>query len=274
MIPCLLAAALAGSVVPPGSVPAATAEVALAVRGAPLPERIARISATWIDVPYALDPAGEGEGHDEDPPGRYDAFDCLTFVEEVLSLALAPDPIEAGAVRAALRWSTQPPSHATRHHHMELQWIPSALAQGWLRDTTSSYGVTQRRTRTITAEDWRRWSGTTRLGLPEAAWPVGTMALDVLPLATAQAVRARFAPGSLLLVVRSDRSDVPLWITHVAFVLPGGKLRHASQLRSSQRVTDHDLGVYLGLLASWSRWPVDGVVVLEPVEQGPTRRAP
>ena len=48
-----------------------------------------RASRAFLGLPYLNDAAGEGQGIDTDPPSRYDAFDCLTFVEEVLALTLA-----------------------------------------------------------------------------------------------------------------------------------------------------------------------------------------
>jgi hypothetical protein len=265
VIALLLALGLAqAGALPPGEPPPEIAAEARAVRALPLADRIDRISAALVGRPYALDPAGEGILPDAEPPGRWDRFDCLTFAEEVLSLALAPDPVAAGSVRNALRWGEGPVTHATRRHHMELQWIPGAVADGWLVDRTATLGRTVRRERTLGAADWARWSGTARLGLPPEALPTGRMALDVLPLEVARAAVARIAPGSLVLVVRADRPDVPLWVTHVGLVVHGGRLRHASAQRSRLAVTEHALGAYLDQLATWRGWPVDGIVVLEP----------
>ena len=46
-------------------------------------ERMQAVSQPFLGLPYVLDPMGESVGVDPDPLIRYDAFDCLTFVEEV-----------------------------------------------------------------------------------------------------------------------------------------------------------------------------------------------
>ena len=77
-------------------------------------------------------------------------------------------------------------------------------------------------------------------------------------------------------VVRIDRAGVPYWITHLGFVLPGPApvLRHASHMASAMLVQDHDLGWYIRNLGTWPNWPVAGIAIFEPIEQGPPRRAP
>ncbi|MCB9741246.1 MAG: DUF1460 domain-containing protein [Alphaproteobacteria bacterium] len=43
------------------------------------------ISEPWLGLPYQLGPLGEAGGVDPDPVMRFDVFDCLTFIEEVLA---------------------------------------------------------------------------------------------------------------------------------------------------------------------------------------------
>ncbi len=271
MLAWLTGWALAGSVLTPGGVPGEVLTVVHDVRASPLSDRILAVSHALLGRPYARDPAGEGEGHDPDPLGRYDVFDCLTFVEEVLALALALDPSGAGAVRHALRYGSGTTAHAQRRHVMEAQWIPGAIHDGWLADTTASYGTVQLRTRTLTSEHWARWRGLAALGLPADSLPVGPVSLGVLPLATALEAVPRLRPGSVLALVRAHREDQPVWITHVGFVLPDGRFRHASPTGATG-VVDTDLTTYLARAGRSSTWPVDGIVVLEAVEQAPMRQ--
>ena len=79
--------------------PPAVREATEQTATAPLAERIDAISEAMLERPYIADPLGEGEGTDADPLVRYDAFDCLTFVEEVLALSLAGAPEGAGPIR-------------------------------------------------------------------------------------------------------------------------------------------------------------------------------
>ncbi len=271
MLAWLTGWALAGSVLTPGGVPGEVLTIVHDVRESALPDRILAISQALLGRPYVRDPAGEGEGHDPDPLGRYDVFDCLTFVEEVLALALALDPSGAGAVRHALRYGSATTAHHQRRHVMEIQWIPGAVQDGWLVDTTATYGPVERRTRTLTSEHWARWRGLSALGLPAESLPVGPVTLSVLPLTAAVEAVPRLRPGSVLALVRTHREDQPVWITHVGFVLPDGRFRHASPTGSAG-VIDTDLATYLVRVGRSSAWPVDGIVVLEAVEQAPMRR--
>ncbi len=270
----MIALVLAAFAAPRTEPPAAVLEAMERTRGAALPERIDAISGALIGADYQLDPLGEGGGIDPDPPVRYDAFDCLTYVEEVLALALASDLEGAAQIRRALRYAG-PPSYATRRHFMELQWIPAALEAGWLVDSTTSYGrPTQHLEREVTAATWQAWRGRTRFALEDDELPTGTMALDILTLDDAIAIADQIRPGTLLLTVRVDRPWKPLWITHVGIVVPGARptVRHATRMGDGS-VRDHGLVWYLQHLKSYTAWPVAGVALLEPVELRPAERA-
>lgn len=251
-------------------------EVTRKVADRPLAERIDAISAALRGQAYRLDPLGEGRVPDPDPLVRYDVFDCLTFVEEVLALSLSGDPAHAGTIRLSLRYGDRPASYANRRHFMELQWIPGNLQAGWLRDTTSEYGTTQHMSREVTSETWAQWRGRSTFQLDDEELPTGEMALDVLPLEQAIAQADAIRPGSLLLTVRADRSYKPIWVSHVGIVVPGEQatVRHATPMGSGG-VRDHSLRWYLNHLQTYTVWPAVGVVILEPVPYGPRRsRAP
>jgi len=253
-----------------GVMPEDVAAAARSARHLPIAERMAKISDTMMGRPYQSDPLGEGFGHDPDPLVRYDVFDCLTFVEEVVALSLAGDPAHAGEVRLGLRYGSNEPSYATRHHFMELQWIPSAIEQGWLRDTTKEYGATLHMEREVTADTWRRWPARHRFALTDDQLPMGIMQLDVLELDTAIDAVDRIRPGTIVLTVRADRAYKPIWISHVGFVVPADKptVRHATRM-ASKTVRDHGLEWYLKHLKTYSKWRAVGVALLEPIEQGP-----
>ena len=69
--------------------PDEVAERVRVLRNKPLGERIKAHSESWMGRPYTDGPLGEAGGPDQDPMLRFDTFDCLTFVEEVLALSLA-----------------------------------------------------------------------------------------------------------------------------------------------------------------------------------------
>jgi len=258
---------------PLGPLPPELVAVALAVADRPLPERMAAISAALLGLPYVTDPIGEGTGIDADPIARYDAFDCLTYTEEVLSLSLAGHPAHAAQVRAELRYGVgQDISYTNRRHFMELQWIPGVIRDGWLRDTTRDYGKTVTLTKEVTDSTWQHWRSRRHFAHTDEQLPKGTMRLSVLPLERAAEVAEQIRPGSIILTVRSDRPGVPLWVTHVSFLVPtsegGTVMRHATKLGDGG-TRDHDLAWYLQHLQGYTNWRVLGISILEPIEPGP-----
>jgi cell wall-associated NlpC family hydrolase len=267
----LFTAALgADPVLPPGSIPTAVLEAMAAP--APIAGRLEAVTTPLLGVPYLLDPLGEGQAPDLDPLARYDAFDCQTFVEEALALALAADPADAGRIRVSLRYGDGPIDYDHRRHFMELQWIPGNLAAGWIRQTTGDYGAV--RTLSVSANDqvWATWSGRAKLKLSDEALPRGSATLDVLPLAAAITAAAGIRPGSVVMIAHEERAGVPLLITHLGLVMPGGRFRHASS--TSKVVRDQDLADYLRRAAAWKGWPVAGVAIYEPVEPTSAWTAP
>ena len=215
----------------------------------------------------------EGGGIDPDPFARYDAYDCLTFLEEVLALSLSPSPYHASQVRNRLRYGANQPAYHTRRHFMTLQWIPGNTTDGWLRDTTAEYGPTILFEKEVTMGVWKAWQRRDNYPLTDDQLPLGTMRLQVLPLDQAIAVADQIRPGSIIMTVREDRSWIPLWVTHVGFTVEGEEptLRHASRMKSAMKVRDHGLIWYLEHLKTYTNWTVAGISILEPIPMGPRR---
>lgn len=263
-------------VVDEGDMPEELVRVAREVVPLPVGERMAAISQVLLGRPYLVDAAGEGRAPDADPPARYDAFDCLTFVEEVLALALAGDPLSAPALRQRLRYGDAAPTYEARRHFMISQWVPGAVADGLLVDITDQVGLTHLVDLRVGPETWRGWRRRSLFALPDERLPVGRFTLPVLSVDAALAAMHDIPPGALVLTVRQARPGVPMVVTHLGFKLPGGgdrpMIRHATKM-SGQRVMDHSLSWYLEHLRWYDRWPVDGVTVLMPQEQGPRRTA-
>lgn len=235
---------------------------------APLHARMKLVSDAMLGARYLADPLGEGEAPDLDPLVRYDAFDCLTFVEEVLALSLTTHHAEADALRMRLRYGHSEPSYANRHHFMELQWLPAAVSNGLLVDRTASYGATQRHEQEVTPHIWKHWPSRARFAIPDDTLPTGPIALDVLPLSAAREHASRIKPGTLLFVVREHRPGVPIWITHAGIVFEGADgapiLRHATKRPPVPSVRDEPLARVLARLGH-EHWPVYGVALFEPI---------
>ncbi len=234
--------------------------------GAPLLHRIEELSAAFLGTPYVHSPLGEGEGFDPDPPIRFDAVDCLTFVEQTLALGLAPSPVEVPHILESLRYGDRP-VYEDRNHLMEAQWLPNNVRKGFLRDVTRQYGgeATVRTRKVLSEASWR--SGSSRaLELPKHAQLKGTFELDILPLKKVNDVALRIPTGTILVIVREDRPNKVTRITHLGFVVQKRRrawLRHAARSHYS-RVVDEDLMTFLTRNSRYSKWPVVGVALFQP----------
>jgi len=206
----------------------------------PLRERLLQVSEKFLGTPYAPSPLGESQGKDADPLIRFDAVDCLTFVEETLAISFAIEPREVEAILIDLRYAEEV-AFDDRNHLMEAQWLPHNLAKGFLRDVTRRYGgdSTEVVHKTLTSSTWASRSSRA-LGLSPSRQPIGTFDLPIIPIEQVRAVAKRIPSGTLLAVVREDRPYKPTRISHVGFVLHRGQktyLRHAT-LRAAKVVDD------------------------------------
>ena len=269
----LASAADVGSV---GAIPPEVLRAAEQSRALPLAERMAAVSEPLLHVPYVSDPLGEGRAPDPDPLARYDAFDCLTFLEEVMALSLSHSPEHAAAIRLDLRYGEHPPEYRYRHHFMELQWIPSAIQRGWVTPISRDFGPVQVYEREVNSATWAAWSSRARFALDDSELPSGTMRLEYLSLKDALAVVDQIPPGTIVMTVREDRSWSPIWISHVGFVVPGDAptIRHATNTRSTMDTRDQGLAWYLRHLMTYKNWKAVGVALYRPIEAGPLRVLP
>lgn len=259
-----------------GGIPAELVELALAVRDRPLGERMAAISEPMMGLPYLGDAIGEGAPPDLDPPARYDAYDCLTFVEEVLALALPADPRTAPSVRRSLRYGEDSAvAYEDRHHFMLQQWVPRAIENGWLKDITADIGETHLLQKTVTAKTWAWWKKRSLFHLRDDQLPTGNYALPVLSVGAARENMDRIPDGALILTVRQSKSYVPIVVTHLGFKIPSPPdlplMRHATRMGKNPRVRNERLAWYLEHIQWYHHWPVEGVTVLMPQEFGPRR---
>jgi Protein of unknown function (DUF1460) len=261
----------------PGPTPAAPANAFEALDGGardellgrlkaePWPQRLAEAAGSFLGTRYVLSPLGEGEGRDADPLLRFDAFDCLTLVEESLALGLAPDEQGLVPVLNRIRYGGAP-AWNTRLHVMESQWLPHQVQAGLLTDVTREYGgrATRRVTKVVTPATWRAPLGRS-LHLEPRDQPVGTYALDIIPAARAAAALAHAPSGLVVVVVRADSPRLVTRVTHVAVLLQtpaGPALRHAS--RSYGKVVDEPLDRYLARSLEYGAWTVEGLALYRP----------
>ena len=97
----------------------------------PIGVRMKFITEGLLGKPYLLNGIGEMQEPDPDPLVRYDAFDCLTFVEEAC-LCLGKNARAVDRIRKDLRYGDGPVAYENRNHFMVSQWIPNAIEKGYL----------------------------------------------------------------------------------------------------------------------------------------------
>ena len=257
-----------------GVMPESLEDAARAAAHLPLPERMAAVSAPLLGRPYLVDGHGEGMEPDVDPPARYDAFDCVTFLEEVLALSLAGDPISVPMYRNSLRYKDGIAEYNRRHHFMLAEWIPANIDAGFVKDITASLGETHRIEKHVQRKTWQNWQGTRQFKHDLDDLPVGSYGLNVLSLDAAEAAMDAIPPGAILLTVRQPHDWKPIVISHVGFIIPTPPgtpttMRHATKM-AGQKVRDHYLEWYIERLR-WFPRAVEGISVLMPLEQGPRK---
>ena len=255
-----------------GVIPDDVADIARAVANKPLAVRMKAISDAFLGVPYVVNGNGEGVGPDTDPPARYDVFDCLTVIEEVLALAYAGDPVSAPMWRNAIRYQDGIPSYQNRHHFMLAEWIPANIAAGFFEDITHTLGETHRVEKTVTKSTWANWRGTRSFDIPIDDLPTGTYGINVLSLDAALQAADQIPPGAIILTLRRSDSWRPIIVKHVGFMVPSDvrpTMRHATMMSGGQ-VKDHSLVWYLNHVR-WYKYAIEGITVLMPLEQGPRR---
>ena len=244
------------------------------LRTLPLGARIKAHSDPWLGSSYTTGPLGEAGGVDPDPMMRFDTFDCLTFVEEVLTLALAPDPVATQEIRLALRYSTPgTPTYENRRHFMLAQWIPQLVEEGWMSDITPQFPGAIRIQREVLETTWSGWPKRSEFDLPDELLPIGIQQFWYLPIEDALAAVNSIPEGTVVFTLRKPLPHIPIAVTHVSITIPGRipTLRHASKMGSGL-LRDHSLAWYFEHLKSYTNWPVAGVILLQPVEYGPRRR--
>ena len=100
-------------------------------------ERLNLFSSTFLNLPYGnTGPLGEGEGskYDQDPLYRFETFDCTTFVETNVSLALSHHLSEFENHMNEIRYENSQVDYLKRNHFPSLQWIPNNIKNGLFKE--------------------------------------------------------------------------------------------------------------------------------------------
>ena len=102
-------------------------------------QRVSITSKHFLGRPYVLSALGEGaEGlFDQRPLYRFDAFDCVTFINTVLALAKAYDLQSFKDYLQKFTYIDGKVSYLTRNHFISSDWNINNAQQGFVRDITA-----------------------------------------------------------------------------------------------------------------------------------------
>lgn len=96
-------------------------------------KRLELASQSFVGLPYGKNgPLGEGETarYDADPLYRFDTFDCTTFVETIVGLALSSNVDEFEFNMNKIRYAHGEVGFLTRNHYTSLHWVPNNIQNG------------------------------------------------------------------------------------------------------------------------------------------------
>ena len=103
------------------------------------------IGEQYLNAKYINNPLGEEQAPDFDPLIRYDAFDCVTFVETVLANSDV-DKLNK------IRYKNGEIDFVKRNHFIESDWLTNN--NSIVKNVSKTYGKTKTRTITIDKKNW------------------------------------------------------------------------------------------------------------------------
>ncbi len=112
-----------------------------------LSERIERASRYFVGRPYLSNPLCGSPRAQEVYTASLDSFDCVTYVETVLAIALAKSPVGFTEALRRIRYNAGEVDWARRNHYMT-GWVASNEDAGFIRNLTTGTGTVEK-TRTL-----------------------------------------------------------------------------------------------------------------------------
>ncbi len=187
---------------------------------------------SFLGAQYMASPLGETVPPDDDPLIRFDAFDCVTFVETVLANGCE-------CCLTKIRYQNGQIGFITRNHFIESDWL--IHNSDLVENVSAQYAPTDVR----------------KVVVDKAGWfnNVHGMDIDVPP----QHIDLEYIPYRYFNDIVIDKTMIVLFVTdnpkfrdtigtdlavvHMGLMLPNGMLRHASSERGM--VVDVDMRDYV-----------------------------
>lgn len=215
----------------------------------PLQRRIEIQSAALLNTPYLEGALGEGVNgnYDQNPLYRFDYFDCETYVDTVMALALAKNLPDFRKKINQIRYKNGNVSFTNRNHFPSADWIPNNKLNGFIRELNYliAAGKTKVTRTKINLRNWYLHLTTDRIQIPnlnlqqkEARliqlknagsslfWNknVSISYIPVFDLLQNSSLRQKIPSGSLIFFVGHDfylssRIGTPMNVLHMGFAI-------------------------------------------------------
>ncbi|MES2999010.1 MAG: N-acetylmuramoyl-L-alanine amidase-like domain-containing protein [Pseudomonadota bacterium] len=149
-----------------------------------LQQRVVHYSAGLLGSPYQLGALGEGPAgkYDKNPLYRFDYFDCETYLDTVMAMALAKNFIDFKERINHIRYRQGQIAFIQRNHFPSADWIPNNKRNGYIRELT--YTIAGQKTKITTTlinrRNWYQHFTTNSIQIPYLSTPEKSILLAQL----------------------------------------------------------------------------------------------
>ena len=187
---------------------------------------------SFLGARYLNSPLGEEVDPDNDPLIRFDAFDCTTFVETVIS--------DNNLKKLnKIRYKNGQVDFLARNHFIETDWLQNN--SDVVQNVSNRYGPVQVRSVKIDKKSWFK-----KVHNIETEFTPQVVDIEYIPYKNAKNI----LPEKTLVVLfitdkpeLRDKIGTDLAVVHMGLLLPNGMLRHASSTQG--KVVDVDMDEYI-----------------------------
>jgi D-alanyl-D-alanine carboxypeptidase/D-alanyl-D-alanine-endopeptidase (penicillin-binding protein 4) len=189
-------------------------------------DRLKFFSGALMDRPYFLGPTGEGRFGRIEPAPLMDLsrFDCVTYIESSMGLALSSQPRDVLPRILSLRYGSDTIDYQTRNHY---------FVEDWLKHNSALVRVVRFPGDSLLRKpiDKQKFFASKKLPWPG---PNPVAEIPFMPYAKALDMMSHWTFGEKFLGVAFVTDIAGLDVTHTGFLMADGKnppiLRNASQL--------------------------------------------
>jgi hypothetical protein len=204
----------------------------------------------------------------------FKGVDCVTYIETVLALANSTNLKSSIDLLQQIRYKNGEINYNKRNHFTVAQWIPNNIKLGLIEDVTSSISKkTKTMIKKITTNSFnnKKFKNFKILGKD---LPIGGHKIEYIPIEYffKNQNKMKFKDGTIMILIRENRSDYPIFTSHLGFIINSkkGKIFRSAVTNSRfKEVRDYNLLSYLRFYTNYyssSNWKIIGVSLFLPKE--------